>query len=94
MAHHAEKGIDERVKSVDGHHGDQPEDMLSVINRVTTAHTQPEEPRRSEVFEVHSVAAPPPRISNAKRNIIICLVVCANLISVRRCFLPHTEYDG
>lgn len=75
--------FEEHIKEAQ-EHIEPREDVLSVINRVTTAQTQHSEaPRLTEVFEVSSVASHPP-IGNAKRNIVICLVVCANLISVRR----------
>ncbi|KAL6854796.1 hypothetical protein ACO1O0_005923 [Amphichorda felina] len=77
---HPEKHVNETHTAVD-HHGESSGDVLSVIGRVTTAQAQQDEPRRSEVFEVMSIAASrAPSLSNTKRNVIVSLVVCANLI--------------
>lgn len=79
---HPEKHVNETHTAVD-HHGESSGDVLSVIGRVTTAQAQQDEPRRSEVFEVMSIAASrAPSLSNTKRNVIVSLVVCANLIGV------------
>lgn len=87
--------LEEHTKEVQ-QHPEASGDVLTIINRVTTAHTHHSElPRLSEAFEILPipVASRSANISNAKRNTVIFLVVCANMISVRHRIFPCVYID-